>query len=103
VLSFAAKIERRLRQFDKERGRRGWANHPINGLFEHLKDEVEELFVAIHNRDAIERGQSGFTEAAQQIVRTLNDDFPAAVIRECADVANMAMMIADVTQTARTR
>lgn len=79
---FADRMEKKLREHDDDRGEMSWREDgcTIKGLFEHLEEEVKEL-------------------------QELLQDGPAAdamdVVHECADVANMAMMIADRVRTRR--
>jgi len=70
VGAFAAIMEAELRKHDD---RPGWKNEDVQWLFSRLKDESAELIKAIHTKG------------------------PISVGREAADVANFAMMIADVT------
>ncbi len=76
---FAAEMELQLSKHDEERGE-SWKKHGVLGLFEHLEREVTELKVAI-----------------QEAIKNFEID-PEYVIEECADVGNLAMMIADVTR-----
>lgn len=76
---FAGEMEKELVKHDEDRGE-GWKEDGVVGLFDHLKKEVDELKQAIQ-----ESSRSG----------EVNREW---VIEECADVANMAMMIADVTR-----
>ena len=69
VLWFAAHMETELRNHDD---RPGWDDDDTMDLFDHLKEEVRELRNALVDS---------------------SDD--SAIISEAADVANMAMMIAD--------
>ena len=69
VASFAALMEAELRKHDD---RPGWKNEDVQWLFSRLKDESTELIKAIHTKG------------------------PISIGREAADVANFAMMIADV-------
>jgi hypothetical protein len=73
---FSDRMEDKLREHDEERGEASWRSHSstVDGLFEHLKEEVRELETAL---------EDGAAASAM------------ALIHECADVANMAMMIAD--------
>jgi len=73
---FAGQMENELAKHDEERGE-GWKGDGILELFNHLEQEVRELKLAID-----ESAQSG----------EINREW---VIEECADLANMAMMIAD--------
>lgn len=71
VLWFAKRMEEKLRVYDGEKP--GWSGDDINTLFEHLINETNELFNELN-------------EGLLDIER---------IIIECADVANLAMMIAD--------
>lgn len=68
VHRFAQVMEMQLKANDHKPG---WENDPIRGLYEHLKEEVDELKEALDNVDIEE------------------------ALKECADVANMAMMVWD--------
>jgi NTP pyrophosphatase (non-canonical NTP hydrolase) len=72
VLLFAAMMELRLREHDGEKGRHGWRDERLSWLFQRLYIEYEELRLA------------------------LETDNTEAILKEAADVANFAMMIADV-------
>ena len=75
---FAERMEEKLREHDEQRGERGWRNeHDCDEYF--LLDRLEEEVLEI--RQAIVRG--GLT-------------WNPRVVGECADVANFAMMIADL-------
>ena len=52
--------------------KRHWSNSTSEYLFQRLQEEVEELHEALHHKNKVRD-----------------------IIRECADVANFAMMIAD--------
>lgn len=54
----------------------GWLGYPINDLFKRLRDESDELLIAIHS-------DKGRPKDVRRI------------IKESVDVANFAMMIAD--------
>jgi NTP pyrophosphatase (non-canonical NTP hydrolase) len=69
VAAFAGLMEDRLRRHDDRRGARGWRVESRHFLFGRLREEVEELRGAV---------------------------VPDAIAEEAADVANYAMMIADV-------
>ncbi len=70
VYRFALHMESKLREHD-DKGARGWLKSDIDWLFVRLRDEVNELGEALVDNDSAE------------------------TIRESADVANYAMMIAD--------
>lgn len=69
VTWFAQQMEAKLREND---WKGGWKDCRIQYLFEKLDEEVHELSVCISNEE---------------------------VIKEAADVANVAMMIADIART----
>jgi NTP pyrophosphatase (non-canonical NTP hydrolase) len=77
VLHFAHHREERLRKHDAERGERGWMSEDVEWLYDRLMEEVAEL------RKALD----------------LDMHFPPVLkwTEEAADVANFAMMIADVS------
>lgn len=74
---FSREMEKRLRRQDYSRGCVGWRGSAMRWLYGRLGQESFELADALANQS---------TETA---LRT------EAIIRECADVANFAMMIAD--------
>lgn len=75
VMAFALQMEMKLRKHDADRGPDGWRH---GSTFTHLWYRMME-------------------EAAEMMVARHSSPFPTlAVTKECADVANMAMMIADV-------
>jgi NTP pyrophosphatase (non-canonical NTP hydrolase) len=78
VIRFLAAFqESALRKHDKTRGEQGWLRESPEWLVTRLVEETEELMLAI------------------QAFRHENDN-AGQVIKECADVANFAAMIADV-------
>lgn len=72
VLAFAELMEQRLSENRHKGGRDGWEKTWVMELFSSLRDESNELAIAIEVGNSKE------------------------IVRECADVANYAMMIADV-------
>lgn len=73
---FSAKMESVLASWDDERGEE-WKEKGILELFNHLKQEVDEL-----GEELAKCVESSSIHREQ-------------VIKECADVGNIAMMIAD--------
>ena len=79
---FAEQMEQKLREYDASRGKRGWVDdigpggpeEMLEFLFERLRDEIDE------------------------VDRAMGDASTKNIIRECADVANFAMMIADIAR-----
>ncbi len=71
VFKFSLAMEAALKKHDKERGERGWISSPdpVTWFLSRLKEEVEELQEAMDNIDV------------------------KLTKKECADVANFAMMI----------
>lgn len=83
VAAFAQLMERELRANDHKGG---WANEDPRHLYDRLIEEDSELKVALHQyQGRVRRGEGGPTADASEIVGS-----------EAADVANFAMMIADV-------
>lgn len=72
---FAQAMERRLREHDEERGTRGWARATPNALLDDLDDACRKLELACDERWETD---------------------PSEVRDRAADVANFAMMVADV-------
>lgn len=69
VLAFARLMEAKLRTHDHDRGRQGWKDDDPKALYDRLLDEVKELAFELWNKGTAD---------------------------EAVDVANFAMMIADV-------
>jgi transposase len=69
---FAEEMERQLRIHDRTKGEEGWREMSEDELFLHLNSEYNELWVAMQDDLATE-----------------------SIIHEAADLANIAMMIAD--------
>ena len=82
---FVGVMEYRLRQHDDDRGRRGWSKDSAFDLVRRLKEELLEL----------EAGLIGDAAFVGEYVERIEN--------EAADVANFAMMIADVTRLGATR
>lgn len=83
VLAFASEMERKLSARDRVRGERGWIGCTPEWLYSRLAQEANELLDAIRSCNTM-------------------------ILEEAADVANFAMMIADVcgllsTERARRR
>ncbi|MCM3704035.1 hypothetical protein [Paenibacillus macerans] len=80
---FAQQMEMKLRENDHKGG---WDNCEINYLFSRLNEEVKEL------KSSVARvGLKG-----NWADMPLSSSTPLDVAREAADVANFAMMIADI-------
>ena len=73
---FAEIMEQTLQKHDEARGSDGWLNADVDWLFERLQQEASELEEKIIKYDYIK-----------------SEALP--IIKECADIANFAMMIAD--------
>ena len=88
VRFFAAEMERKLRDNDF---RSGWKECELEWLFGRLREEVDELHDAVtnHLRDC----RANYRSVSEGPM------FPPDVAGEAADVANFAMMIADVCGT----
>lgn len=78
VLAMAVAMESRLREFDDERGRRGWHERNPGG------DPSEQAHV--HLPDSIAKLQDA-----------LQDGYEASIVKRAADVANHAMIAADLS------
>jgi NTP pyrophosphatase (non-canonical NTP hydrolase) len=76
VNRFARAMEARLEANRHKGNRPGWMRDTVGGLFERLEEEMEEL------REAVD----SFPRSREQ-----KDE----ILREAADVANFAMMVAD--------
>lgn len=73
---FAGIMEQTLQKHDDKKGSDGWLNDDIYGLFGRLREESDEIEELIIHYD-------------------YEKDESLKLIKECADVANFAMMIAD--------
>lgn len=71
IMHFAEAMEFKLAANDEKKGKQGWRKRLPGGLCDHLSGEVRELRKALNTRDV------------------------RRIMEECADVANMAMMIFD--------
>ena len=76
VAAFAQAMESQLRKHDATRGKRGWQNDYPQPLMQRLRQEADEL-------DTV-------------LLLGLSPNKPAMALAEAADVANFAMMVADV-------
>jgi len=74
---FAGMMEKTLRKHDAEKGVDGWKNENMEWLYDRLREEALELEVALLS----------------------GKENPTGIIKECCDVANIAMMIADLAYT----
>lgn len=89
---FAEQMEAKLRARDGQRGSRGWTGCSERALLDLLEREVSELDLAISNITYLTAPPA--SSRAKQI-----EDGIIHVIDECRDVANYAMMIADVARS----
>lgn len=118
ILAFAVEMERRLRLKDTERGTGNWREADPRDLLRHLESEVNELRREINRqiepefrdrtvRDGPLAHHGRFSrrhpsEQDQEQISTgrgllrVDDEFQLARTKaEAADVANLAMMVAD--------
>lgn len=79
---FAKEMEAKLREND-HKGKDGWKQWRIDALFPRIGHERDELLLALHPLKL------------DTMNETLTREDACEVIRECADIANFAMMIAD--------
>lgn len=77
---FAEEMEAKLRENDHKGG---WQGCRFRYLFDRLRQETDELLVAAHPLQL------------DTIAETLTQDDACKLVRECTDIANFAMMIAD--------
>jgi NTP pyrophosphatase (non-canonical NTP hydrolase) len=80
VATFALAMERKLRANDAKKGARGWKGCDPQALLTRVMEEVEECDYALRLT-----WMPGLDPVKVQ----------ADLLDECADVANMAMMVAD--------
>lgn len=77
---FAQEMEAKLRENDHKGG---WQGCRFTALFPRLRQETDELLVKAHPLQL------------DTIAETLTLEDACELVRECADIANFAMMIAD--------
>lgn len=88
VDKFAKQMREKLQE-NEEKGNDGaWHSSSVESLLDRLKEEVEELEKVIHQRNHL---PMNFKNA-----QALHEEMTKEIVREAADVGNMAMMIADV-------
>jgi hypothetical protein len=85
---FAEEMEAKLKENDHKGG---WYGCRFRALFPRLREETDELLLAAHplNLDTM--------------AEKLTEEDACNLIRECADIANFAMMIADNVRAKRDR
>lgn len=88
VAAFAQALEAQLRANDHKSG---WKGDSVSSLMERLKEEVDELVKALCSH-LIEYGRA--KRGTEEPLLFADTEFE--VLKEAADVANFAMMIADV-------
>ena len=76
---FAGIMEQTLQKHDENKGSDGWLSCDVLSMFEDLKKEVDELEKLIIKYDYVK---------SEELL----------IIKECADIANFAMMIADIVR-----
>jgi NTP pyrophosphatase (non-canonical NTP hydrolase) len=91
VLQFAVLMERELRRND-HKGRTGWKNCRPLDLIERVRGEAEELRDLVRDNQVGTLAQPDLDCKRHEWARPLRTDIGS----EAADVANMAMMVADV-------
>lgn len=89
VDAFADEMEAKLAENRHKGDRSGWRFEPPGLLLSKLIREVAELAEAVDNASEADRDILTYSEAQRAVFRE-------AVRREAADVANFAMMLADV-------
>ncbi len=86
---FAELMEQKLKIFDTSRN---WEDIPVGYLFQKLEEELDELKELIVLDSAV-----GHSAGVDYITYSTKKEFSReAVIEEAVDLANFAMMIADV-------
>lgn len=91
VLAFAHEMERKLSENRHKGDRDGWAHADALELMSRLRDEVDELHDAICRPEGDQCGCRSVSECYHSQSYDEHE-----VVSEAADVANFAMMIADV-------
>lgn len=90
VLGFAEIMEQKLKENDH---RPGWIGDTLASLLGRLKEETEELDIKINKLPSGSR-----RAVADDSIGDIGIPEPEDMQRECADIANFAMMIADNVQ-----
>lgn len=83
VEAFSKEMESKLQDNIHKGGREGWEDDYPEDLLSRLKEEVSELEEALRLRNSLPLGAS-------------SPAMTSRITKEAADVANFAMMIADV-------
>ena len=91
VDAFADEMESKLAENRHKGNREGWQAEPAGWLFSRLKEEVAELEAAMNK--PLGDCSCRSVDECQHIGRFRDED---EIRSECADIANFAMMIADV-------
>lgn len=86
VQKFAEQMEAKLREHDTDKGRTGWRDEDVDYLAQRLVEEARELAEAIGGR----------CKACSHPIFTYSTAEEA--IQEAVDVANMAMMVAEILE-----
>lgn len=96
VRAFAEVMEIQLRKHDKKRGKTGWKDGNAAYIASRMMEEIGEVLGELNPRDRI-----GIYLANQLAERcemgSVDPKHPDKLCEELADVANLAMMLADVT------
>lgn len=87
VAWFSTQMEAKLAKNDHKGG---WASCDVRWLLQRLKEETKELEHVLDMRDL----EKGYRSAGEGLV--LIDTDNEAVVSEAVDIANFAMMIADL-------
>jgi len=91
---FAEQMERRLRAKDAKRGGNSWKSSTSGPLLDAMLEETEKLKDILISRLTEEIKRTGSRRGPVPL--NLSEQDRREVIRESADVANYAMMVADV-------
>lgn len=93
---FAGEMENKLRRRDKKWGGNGWKEETLGPLVDRLGEETEELrevFIKLASAHVMRSGN-----VSGPLSLPLTQTQSRRIIREAADVANFAMMIAERAQ-----
>jgi len=99
---FAEQMEMALRSHDDDRGEAGWRDDHPASLLERLQGEAEELEAALDEFDVFDDMVKTIGRFNLEVVGGKTSveanrfDMAEKAIKEAADTANFAMMIADV-------
>jgi NTP pyrophosphatase (non-canonical NTP hydrolase) len=93
--AFAQAMERKLVLNDHKGGRENWRQDGPRALLDRVREEVDEVDQALAWLESVERALVLAPYSERDALRAMRDSARESVLHEAADVANMAMMVAD--------